>query len=140
MSTTSKDGAVHQVLTLIRRAGEAQMHDEAMKFSQAACNAANAIAALQGLGLFPQAEAEAEAEPTTLTILTNRCGFEAMYANGEFVGAVPKVLASDIRDASRAEAVYVRACAIDLGTAGLEDQWTDDQWPRTLDGLKLALR
>lgn len=36
-----------EVHDLIRKAGEADKADDALKFSQAACNAANALAALQ---------------------------------------------------------------------------------------------
>lgn len=38
-----------EVKELIKKASEAKMADEAMKFSQAACNAANALSALANI-------------------------------------------------------------------------------------------
>jgi len=47
MSETKDDKAVASVRSLINKAEEAKSADEALKLSQAACNSANALRALQ---------------------------------------------------------------------------------------------
>ena len=42
----SKEELVKEVERMIKRAGDAEKSDDALKFSQAACNAANAMVAL----------------------------------------------------------------------------------------------
>ena len=48
MSKTTTKDAVQAALDLIARAEEARSADDALKFSQAACNSANALRALEG--------------------------------------------------------------------------------------------
>jgi hypothetical protein len=44
-----KEEITSQIETLIMRAAHAEKSDDAMKFSQAACNAANAMCAIQSV-------------------------------------------------------------------------------------------
>lgn len=49
-----KDEITSQIETLIMRAAHAEKSDDALKFSQAACNAANAMAQMQNVESGPR--------------------------------------------------------------------------------------